>query len=92
MVSSIVISLLVLAKDVFVVKEKNGSSRVLDSVSVSDLSGDGLYKGLQGISATAEKMRENVLLSKQIDTLLAKDHLSPQDSLWLLQALKTLER
>ncbi|WP_316848958.1 hypothetical protein [Pedobacter agri] len=92
MILSIGVSLLVLAKDIFALKEKEVGSKELGKVSGSHWSGDGFYEGLEGISATAAKMRQNLMVSKKIDTLLGKDQLSPQDSIWLLQALKTLER
>ena len=83
---------MVLAGDIFGGKDTAVRSNGADVVSSSDLGSSGLYQGLEEISGTAAKMRQNVELNQKVDSLLTKNQLTAQDSLWLLQALKVLER
>ena len=83
---------MVLARDFFGDKNKAVQSSVATAISNSDFGGAGLYQGLEEISGTAAKMRRNVVLNQKVDSLLNKKHLTAQDSLWLLQALKAPER
>jgi len=92
MILSIGISLMVLAGDIFGGKNKAVRSKGAASTSGAYLGSSGLYQGLEEISGTAVKMRRNVELNQKVDTLLNKKQLTAQDSLWLLQALKALER
>jgi len=92
MVFSIGLSFLVLARDIFGGESKTVSADA-GEIAFGSHSGDaGLYKGLQEISGTAAKMRRNVELNQKVDSLLNKKQLTARDSLWLLQALRALER
>ncbi|RZJ76333.1 MAG: hypothetical protein EOO45_02675 [Flavobacterium sp.] len=92
MLLSIGFSFLVLARDIFSDQNKVVSADAGGITSGSHSGGAGFYKGLEEISGTAAKMRRNVELNQKVDTLLNKKQLTAQDSLWLLQALETLER
>jgi len=92
MILSIGVSFMVLVGDIFGGKDKAVRSNGADVVSSSDSGSSGLYQGLEEISGTAAKMRRNVELNQKVDSLLTKNQLTSQDSLWLLQALKVLER
>lgn len=92
MLLSIGLSFLVLARDIFSGQNKVVSADAGGIALGSHSGGAGFYKGLEEISGTAAKMRRNVELNQKVDTLLNKKQLTAQDSLWLLQALKALER
>lgn len=93
MILSIGLSLLVLARDILGSKNMGVNAKPAGEVSrFMDLGATGFYQGLEEISGTAAKMKRNVELNQKVDTLLNKKHLTALDSLWLLQALESLER
>jgi|GEM_PF-1722717 len=92
MVLSIGLSLMVLAGDIFGGKDKVVRSKGAPMASGMDIGAAGFYQGLENISSTASKIRQNMELNQRVDSLLKKQQLTHQDSLWLSKALKAMER
>lgn len=92
MIVLIGVSFMVLAGDIFGDKNIAARSKAAPAVAGSDLGSSGLYQGLEEISGTAAKMRRNIELNQKVRYLLDKKQLTAQDSLWLLQALKAMQR
>ncbi len=49
---------------------------------------ENVLDGLDRIGKTGGKIRENIALTRKVDSLMSLDALSPQDSLFLMRALK----
>ena len=83
---------MVLAGDIFGGKDTVVRSKGTPMVSGMDIGAAGFYQGLESISSTATKIRRNMELNQRVDSLLKKQQLTHQDSLWLSKALKVMER